>query len=186
MDGRPLINESLLKRREWLKDAVRHDTPYRISEVVEDGEGLFHAAREHGLEGIMAKVSNSKYTPGKRTGYWSKVKVRQTTEVVIIGSTKGKGDREKTFGALHIAERMNGDLIYRGKVGTGFDDTMMKDIAKELAKLDKIKKPVAEKILDEKVSVWVEPNLTIEVTYSKLTPDNMFREPVFVRMRPDL
>src|SRR5690606_2163172 len=45
MDGRPLINEPLLKRREWLKDSVRHDTPYRISEVVDDGEALFHAAK---------------------------------------------------------------------------------------------------------------------------------------------
>jgi DNA ligase D-like protein (predicted ligase)/DNA ligase D-like protein (predicted polymerase)/DNA ligase D-like protein (predicted 3'-phosphoesterase) len=186
LDGRPLINEPLLKRREWLNDAVRHDTPYRISEVVEDGEGLFDAARQHGLEGIMAKVRDSKYLPGKRTGHWLKVKVRQSCEVVVIGYTKGKGDREKTFGALHIAERKNGDIIYRGKVGTGFDDGMMKDIAKEIRKLKETKKPVKDKVLDEKVSIWVEPELCVEVSYSKLTPDNMFREPVFIRLRPDL
>ncbi len=186
LDGRPLTNESLLKRREWLKDAVRHDTPYRISEIVEDGDGLFEAARQHSLEGIMAKVSDSKYLPGKRSDYWLKIKVRQTAEVLIIGYTKGKGDREKTFGALHIGEKKNGDLLYRGKVGTGFDDALMKDIDKVIKNLNVIKKPIKDKILDEKVSVWVEPELFIEVSFSKLTPDNMFREPVFVRMRPDL
>jgi DNA ligase D-like protein (predicted ligase)/DNA ligase D-like protein (predicted polymerase)/DNA ligase D-like protein (predicted 3'-phosphoesterase) len=186
LDGRPLINEPLLKRREWLGDAVRHDTPYRISQVVEDGDGLFEAARHHGLEGIMAKGRDSKYLPGKRSGYWLKIKLRQSCEVVVIGYTKGKGDRGKTFGALHIAERKNGDIIYRGKVGTGFDDSTMKEIFKEIKKLQEVKKPVKDKVLDEKISVWIQPELCVEVSYAKLTPDHMFREPVFIRLRPDL
>jgi ATP-dependent DNA ligase len=181
-----LINESLLKRREWLKDAVRHDTPYRISEMVEDGNALFEAAKEHELEGIIAKVANSKYLPGKRSDYWLKIKVRQTAEVLIVGYTEGKGNRQQTFGALHIAEKNNGALVYRGKVGTGFDDSTMKDVAKQIKRLDEIKKPFKEKVLDEKVSTWVDPSLFIEVAFSKLTPDKMFREPVFIRMRPDI
>src|SRR5690606_29300089 len=55
LDGRSLVNEPLTKRKEWLRDALRSDTPYRISEFVEDGQALFEAARQHGLEGIMAK-----------------------------------------------------------------------------------------------------------------------------------
>jgi DNA ligase D-like protein (predicted 3'-phosphoesterase) len=55
LDGRSLVNEPLTKRKVWLKDAVRADTQYRVSEWVEDGEALLDAAREHGLEGIMAK-----------------------------------------------------------------------------------------------------------------------------------
>lgn len=186
LDGRPLINEPLMKRREWLKDVVRHDTPYRISDMVEDGEGLFNAAVQHQLEGIMAKERTSKYLPGKRTENWLKIKVRQSAEVAIIGYTEGKGDRTRTFGALHIAEKHKEGLVYRGKVGTGFDDSLMKEIAKQIKKVPVIRKPVPEKILDEKVTTWVEPFLMIEVTYSKITPDKMFREPVFVRMREDL
>lgn len=187
LDGRSLINEPLLKRKEWLKDAIRADTPYRLSEHVEDGESLFEAARLHVLEGIMAKRRDSKYLPGKRSDFWIKVKVRQTAECIIIGYTEGKGNREQSFGALHIAEKTGNDLHYRGKVGTGFDDNTMKEIFNALKKVKEIKKPaVIGKLLDEKISTWLEPEVTCEISYSKLTPDKMFREPVFIRLRPDL
>jgi DNA ligase D-like protein (predicted ligase)/DNA ligase D-like protein (predicted polymerase)/DNA ligase D-like protein (predicted 3'-phosphoesterase) len=187
LDGRSLINEPLLRRKEWLADTIRAETPYRVSEHVEDGQSLFDAAKLHGLEGIMAKKKDSKYMPGKRSDCWIKVKVRQTSECVIIGYTKGKGDRGQTFGALHIAERIGETLHYRGKVGTGFDDNTAKEISSTLKKIKVVKRPEASgKLLDEKVSTWTAPEAIVEVSYSKLTPDNMFREPVFIRMRPDL
>ncbi len=188
LDGRSLVNESLVKRKEWLKDAVKKDTPYRVSEFVEDGKSLFNAAREHALEGVMAKKKDSKYLPGRRSEGWLKIKVRQTSECVILGYTPGKGNREATFGALQIAEKISGDLFYRGKVGTGFDDHLMKEIFSLLKKLKKVKKPILKggKIVDEKITEWVEPSLLVEVSFSQLTADQMYREPVFVRLRPDL
>ena len=186
LDGRSLINEPLLKRREWLKDAVRTEGAYRISEIVEDGESLFEAAKELSLEGIMAKVKDGKYLPGKRSDLWQKIKVRNTRECVIIGYNEGKGNRGLTFGGLHIAERDGGKLVYRGKVGTGFDDATIQEISKQIKSLTETKKPISEKVLDEKTSKWIEPQLIVEISYSMLTTDKMFREPVFVRMRPDL
>jgi bifunctional non-homologous end joining protein LigD len=187
LDGRPLINEPLSKRKAWLKDAIRFDTPYRVSEFVEDGDSLFEAAREHGLEGIMAKKHDSKYLPGKRSDCWFKVKIRQSTEVIIIGYTQGKGDRGQTFGALHIAEKIDGALHYRGKVGTGFDDTIIKEVLAEIKKVDTLKSiEVIGELLDKKTSTWLDPKLIAEISYAKLTPDNMFRESVFLRLRPDL
>lgn len=187
LDGRSLVNEPLTKRKEWLKDVVRFDTPYRVSEFVEDGASLFEAARSHGLEGIMAKKRDSKYTPGKRTDCWYKVKIRQTCEVFIIGYTKGKGDRSITFGALHIAEKTGAELHYRGKVGTGFDDAIIKDIVKAMKNVERVKSPdVVGKVLDPRTSVWLIPKLIAEVSYSKLTPDKMFREPVFLKLRLDM
>ncbi|MEQ8364356.1 MAG: non-homologous end-joining DNA ligase [Cyclobacteriaceae bacterium] len=186
LDGRSIINEPLLKRKEWLKDALKKDTPYRTSEFVEDGQSLFEAAREHNLEGIMAKDKASRYLPGKRSDGWLKVKVRNTRECVIIGYNKGKGNRSDAFGGLHIAEYEKGELIYRGKVGTGFTDAAIKDTFKLIKKLKEIKKPVDVKVLDEKVSIWVEPKLFVEITFASFTPDKNFREPVFVRLRPDL
>ena len=186
MDGRVLINEPLAKRREWLKDAIRPDTPYRISETVEDGVALFEAAKNLSLEGIMAKDKTSRYLPGKRSDSWLKIKVRNTAEVVIIGYTQGKGDRATTFGAMHIAIPAEEGLLYRGKVGTGYDDATMKEISKQMKRCTVIKKPIQEKTLDDKVSTWIEPVLMAEVTYAQITRDNQFREPVFVRMRPDL
>ncbi|NOT76155.1 MAG: hypothetical protein HOP08_14605 [Cyclobacteriaceae bacterium] len=188
MDGRSLVNEPLMKRKEFLKDAVKTDTPYRVSEFIEDGESLFAAAREHALEGIMAKRKDGKYLPGRRSDLWLKVKVRQTADCFIIGYTEGKGNRNATFGALQIAENVNGELYYRGKVGTGFDDEMIREILKEIKKQKETKKPSLKggKVVDEKITVWIEPVIVAEISYSQLTKDQMFREPVFVRLRPDL
>lgn len=186
LDGRSVMNEPLVRRREWLNDAIKKDSPYRISEIVEDGEALFSAAGELGLEGIMAKERNSKYIPGKRSDSWFKIKVRQTAESHVIGYTKGKGNREQQFGALHLGDFIDGKLVYRGKVGTGFDDKMIKEIYTELKKLKETKKQISEKVLDEKQTVWTETILVCEVQYASMTRDGAYREPVFVRMRPDL
>ncbi len=189
MDGRSLVNEPLLKRKEWLKDSVKPDTPYRVSEFVEDGDSLFEAAREHALEGIMAKRKDGKYITGRRSDLWLKVKVRNSAECCVIGYTSGKGNRAQTFGSLQIAEKVGNELWYRGKVGTGFDDALMKEIFHSLKKQKQVKtQPDMKggKVVDEKLTQWIEPFLVAEISYSKLTPDKMFREPVFVRLRPDI
>jgi bifunctional non-homologous end joining protein LigD len=188
LDGRALVNEPLLRRKEWLADTVKGDTPYRISEVVEDGISLFKAAKEHALEGIIAKKKDSKYTPGKRSDGWLKVKVKQSTECIVVGYTAGKGNRNQSFGALQIAEKVDGALTYRGKVGTGFNDELMKGILKEIKKQKETSKPIMSggKVVDDKVTQWIEPKLVAEIGYSKLTTEKMFREPVFIRLRPDL
>ena len=113
-------------------------------------------------------------------------KTRQTTECVIIGYTKGKGDRETNFGALHLAQANGGELEYVGKVGSGFDDDSLKAVSDEVQKLPTIKRPVKEKPLDDARSVWVEPKLICEVQFALVTKDGMLREPVFLRLRPDL
>ncbi len=188
LDGRALINEPLARRREWMKDALRINAnlPYRVSEAIDEGKALFIAAREKKLEGIMAKVKDSKYLPGKRTSNWIKVKVRNTADCFIIGYTKGKGDREMLFGAMHLGEYVNGELIYRGKVGTGFDEKMMKEIFSQLKEIKTIKRPVKEKPIDDNVTTWIEPKLICEIQYSSLTENGIYREPVFLRMREDL
>jgi DNA ligase D-like protein (predicted ligase) len=186
LDGRPIVNEPLTRRREWLADAVRKDSPFRVSELVEDGVAFLEAVKSMGLEGIMAKQRNSPYQVGKRSDAWVKIKTRQTMECLIIGYTQGKGDRQKGFGALHLAQAEGNELKYLGKVGTGFDDHLLQDIFERLQKLTRIKRPIKEKPLDDARSVWVEPKLTCEVGFASLTPDGLLREPVFIRLRPDL
>jgi ATP-dependent DNA ligase len=169
-----------------LVDVVKRDTPYRISEVVDDGHVFFDAVREMGLEGIVAKDSASSYSPGKRTRSWIKVKVRDTSDCVIVGFTEGKGDRSSVFGALQIAERDGDDLIYRGKVGTGFTMRKMKGILSKLNKIREVERPVDTKPVDDAETTWIEPTLYCEVEYASITKNGTYREPVFVRLRPDL
>src|SRR5262249_47644270 len=150
------------------------------------GTAFFDAVKEMGLEGIMAKQRISAYLPGKRSDAWLKIKTRQTLECVIIGYTKGRGDREAQFGALHLAQANGDELKYVGKGGTSLDDDSLRAVAAEVQALPTIKRPVKEKPLDDAKSVWVEPKLMCEVQFATWTEDGMLREPVFVRLRPDL
>jgi bifunctional non-homologous end joining protein LigD len=80
----------------------------------------------------------------------------------------------------------DGQFKYLGKAGSGFDDDSLKAVAAELKKLHRIKRPVKEKPLDDARSVWVEPKLVCEVQFASVTKDGLLREPVFLRLRPDL
>jgi bifunctional non-homologous end joining protein LigD len=82
---------------------------------------------------------------------------------------------------------MEGDrLKYVGKVGSGFDDTSLKEVAAELKQLSVVARPIKEKPLDAARSVWVESKLICEVQFASLTNDGLLREPVFLRLRPDI
>jgi DNA ligase D-like protein (predicted ligase)/DNA ligase D-like protein (predicted 3'-phosphoesterase) len=186
LDGRSIANEPLTRRREWLEDAIKRDSAYRVSGVEEDGPAFFEAVKQMGLEGIIAKQRDSTYQPGKRSDSWLKIKTRQTVECIIVGYTRGKGDRTASFGALHLARENADGLKYVGKAGTGFDEESLKAVAGELKKLKTIQRPVEEKPLDDARSVWVESKLICEVQFASWTKDGMLREPVFARLRPDL
>ena len=186
LDGRAIVNEPLVRRREWLKDAVKGNPAYRLSEGVENGPAFFEAVKKLGLEGILAKQRQSPYLAGKRSDSWLKIKTRQSTECLIIGYTRGTGERAASFGALHLAQQTDGELKYVGKVGTGFDDRLLKQVSEELKKLEVGPRPVREKPLDDARSIWLKPTLLCEVQFASWTPDGALREPVFLRMRPDL
>jgi len=186
LDGRAIINEPLIRRREWLKDSIKRGGVYRVSESMSEGLELFEAARKMNLEGIMAKDKTGKYLPGKRSSNWIKVKVRNTVDCMILGYTQGKGDRAPYFGALHIGEKENGQVIYRGKVGSGFNTKSMKEIYLIINQISKTKRYIKEKPLDDAATTWIEPQLFCEIQFASITPNNTYREPVFVRMRPDL
>ena len=146
---------------------------------------LFQAAVRMGLEGIMAKEKTSRYRPGLRSAQWLKIKKRETLDCLIIGYTRGKGERGARFGALQLAVRAGNDLRYVGKVGTGFDARSMTEISALLKKLKPTERPMANRPADERQTVWVEPLLIVEVQFASWTQDGLLREPVFLRLRPD-
>ena len=77
MDGRGIIDEPLHRRRAWLKTVVRYNSTYRFSETFTDGQSLYTAIETKGMEGIMLKDQNSRYTHDSRSRSWLKVKVRK-------------------------------------------------------------------------------------------------------------
>lgn len=186
LDGRPIVSEPLVRRREWLADAVKGGSTYRLSAGVDDGPAFFAAVQKLGLEGIVAKRRDSPYLPGRRSETWLKVKVRQTVECIVIGYTPGTGDRAATFGALHLAQGDAGELKYVGKVGSGFDERTLREVMAALGKVERGPRPIREKPLDGARSIWLKPTLLCEVQFASWTPDGALREPVFLRLRPDL
>lgn len=186
LDGRSIMNEPLTRRRAWMEDVTGKGSVYRVSSSFDDGMALFEAAEQHGLEGIIAKRRDSRYLQGQRSRDWIKIKVRQSEVCVIIGYTKGRGNREATFGALHLGRYRSGKLRYMGKVGTGLDDQKLKSLGDELAALKKLGRPFDKKVEDESDTTWVEPSLVCEVTYLEATSEGSLRHASFMKLRPDL
>ena len=123
VEGEPLIDLPLTERRERLASLLdRRNRTVKLSDVFDDGEALLEAAREQGLEGIVSKKADSRYTPGRRSREWLKLKTQGRQELVIVGWTKGQGRRADRFGALVLAVNEGGELRWAGNVGTGFDD----------------------------------------------------------------
>ncbi|MGA7097677.1 MAG: non-homologous end-joining DNA ligase [Acidimicrobiia bacterium] len=149
LDGKDLTNEPLEERRRILEDTIVTTESIQISPVTKgDGVALFEAAKQRGLEGIMAKRSSSIYRPGARSRDWLKVKVTFDADVVIVGWTEGEGRRKGTLGSLVMAVYdEDGKLRYVGNVGTGFDRRSLEDATKRLTSLEDTEPPISPDVL---------------------------------------
>lgn len=184
LDGKDCRQETNVKRRQWLKTILSAGDTVRYSESFEDGEMLFQAIKQQGMEGIICKQNEGTYLSNARSPYWSKIKVRHDAEAFIIGYTKGEGDRSNLIGALHLAiKNKDGNLQYMGKVGTGFTIDMLIAIQKELNQVPVIEKPISDAIEKESQTTWLAPEYICEINYASLTSNGTYREPVYQRMR---
>src|SRR5205807_162048 len=104
VEGQPILDLPLVERRKRLEKLLdRRNRTIRLSETFDDGEALLEAAREQGLEGVIAKRVDSRYAQGKRTRDWLKIKTHGRQEFLIAGYTKGQGRRSGRFGSLVLA-----------------------------------------------------------------------------------
>jgi bifunctional non-homologous end joining protein LigD len=133
LNGEDLMDLPLVRRREILRKLLPKEGSIRFSDAIE-GRGIefFRAARERGLEGIMAKRKGSRYLPGRRSENWLKIKARMQQEAVIGGITEPSGGRHY-FGALMLGVYDKGRLQYVGHTGTGFSEALPKDLFGKLA-----------------------------------------------------
>ncbi len=177
-------------RRSLLEDLLDGPGPsWCLSPTYEDGEALFDAAKEQGLEGVMAKRVDSTYTPGKRTPLWRKVKVRRRQELVIGGWLRGEGGRGGRIGALLVGyHREDATLHYAGRVGTGFTDAELERLAARCAPLETdacpFDPPPPRADLAKGVT-WLEPVLVVEIAFGEWTDDDRLRHPSYVGLRTD-
>ncbi|HJR90242.1 MAG TPA: non-homologous end-joining DNA ligase, partial [Aeromicrobium sp.] len=145
-------------------------------------------SRELGLEGVVAKRTDSPYRVGKRSAAWVKLKHVNAQEAVIVGWRPGAGNRSGSIGSLLLAvpDDEDGDgWRYAGRVGSGFSDKTLKDLQQRLAPLARKTPPVEVVRADAKDAHWVRPALVGEVTFTEETPDGRLRHPVWKGLRPD-
>lgn len=182
LDGADTTNNILEERKAWLDVLIEGNGHFRLSEFFIDGKELFEASKKMGMEGIMAKKKGSKYFIDQRSDVWSKVKFRSHADCFILGYTKGQGDRSALFGSIHLGQEVDGKLIYKGRVGTGFDAKKMEMLLDRFSKLKRKKQFIDGDIEKLQETTWIEPELKCEIQYASLTPNGTFREPVFVKL----
>jgi DNA ligase D len=150
----------------------------QFSDHVEGGGRAFYErASEAGLEGVVSKRRNASYQSG-RSKTWTKSKARLTGDFAIAGYTVSEA--AEGIAALALGEWVDGELVYRGKVGTGFDAATLTDLHARLAPLRDGAVPL---LGGPKDIAWVRPVLTARVHYSNITSDGALRHAVFTGLR---
>lgn len=187
----------LVERKRLLKLVLPPLGPIRyLDHIEEKGQAFLASVEALGLEGIIAKKADAPYRAG-RSQLWLKLKADRSADFVIVGFTEPKGGRGG-FGALQIADLVNGRLVYAGRVGTGFNEAQLAEYRAMLDPLVRAEPPcdgpVVERgaeprpssaIPETRTTTWVEPHLVCEVRFREWTPDGVLRHPAFLRLRDD-
>lgn len=189
-DGHSLWAVPLIERKRLLADHLAaHPHPLlRYSEhQAGGGPAVFAQAMRHGLEGVVSKRTDSAYT-GTRSGAWVKAKARRSDEFAVVGYTEPKGQRAGIGALLLAAPDGDGGLRYVGRVGTGFSDSELRRLRRELAR-STVDEPPADTARmsapDRRLAIWVRPHRVAEVYYQGYGGQGLLRQVAFKTFRTD-
>ena len=189
LDGKSLLDTPYDQRREVLDGLGIAGEHCRVPEQLHGNPAdVFARTRVDGWEGMIAKNSDSRYLPGQRSTAWIKVKNEKDIEVAVIGWEPGQGRREGMIGSLLLAVPAASGWRYVGKVGTGFTDKMLVDLAALIDPLHTDESPVTEPLppgAGVRAARWVRPELVGEVVYSEITRHGALRHPRWRGVRVD-
>ncbi len=181
LDGYDLRRVELSERKRALKAILKPHPLLRFSDDFAAGAELLEAARQAGLEGLIAKCKSSFYE-SRRSRQWLKIKLTHQQEFVIAGYLPGERDY---FGSLALGYYEGGSLIYAGNVGTGFNERTLRELWHVLEPRRISKMPFAKADKIPKGTVWVKPELVAQIKFQNWTEDRKLRAPVFLGLRDD-
>ena len=183
LNGYDLRQVPLIERKKLLESILTPTGVLRYSEHFPGaGDAMLEAARETGIEGLMAKRANSCYE-SRRSSDWIKIKIVERQEFVICGFTAGERDH---FGALVLGIYDNGKLTWAGNVGTGFDQKALAFLRQKLDPLATPRSPFPDAPKVGKDVTWVKPELVAEVKFANWTGEGRLRAPVYLGLRADV
>lgn len=188
LDGSDLKKLPLRERRKLLETLfadVPRLAPLRLSPVVEtDGARVLQTLCEAGSEGIICKRADAPYR-GRRTSGWIKVKCGARAEFVIAGYAPSD-KKGRPFASLIMASQEDGSLVYRGRVGSGFDDATLDGLFGKMEQRRIESCTFPEQPNEEPAdTIWVRPELVAEISYTQLTDSGRIRHGVFLGLRED-
>jgi bifunctional non-homologous end joining protein LigD len=185
LDGQDLKSLTTIERKERLEALLADaESPIHVSDhVLGAGETLLQSLCDAGQEGIISKRADAPYRSA-RTRNWVKVKCTRRQEFVIIGWSKSKA-KGRPFASLLLAQHEGKTLVYKGKVGTGFDSATMDDLAKAMEPLATDETAVEVPRLEAHGATWIKPKLVAEVAFAEFTGDGRVRHGSFLGLRAD-
>ncbi|WP_267422527.1 MULTISPECIES: ATP-dependent DNA ligase [unclassified Curtobacterium] len=186
-DGHELTRLGYEHRRQALETVVDAGGAIEVPPAYEgDLAQAMADSGERGLEGVVAKKRSSRYAEGRRSESWLKLKHHATQEVVVAGWKPGSGRREGGIGSLLLGIPGPDGLRYVGKVGTGFRDRDLDEIADVLGPLEREDSPLLDVPRpDARDAHWVDPERVGEVEFAEWTADGRLRQPSWRGWRPD-
>ncbi|MGB3794691.1 MAG: DNA ligase D [Alteraurantiacibacter sp.] len=185
LGGDDLTKLTNIERKERLEALLAEAKPpiHVADHVIGAGDKLYEAMCAARQEGIISKKIDAPYRH-TRSKAWVKVKCIRRQEFVIVGWSRSSA-RGRPFASLLMAQYEGKELVYRGKVGTGFDSETMDDIATKLKRLARKTPPLQVDKSDAKGASWVTPKLVAEVAFAEFTADGRIRHGSFLGLRSD-
>jgi bifunctional non-homologous end joining protein LigD len=184
VDGTDLRGGPLLERKRRLRRLLHWKTPLRSTpHRVKGGEEWYSEICRAGWEGLIAKRGDATYRSG-RTDAWLKFKCEAGQELVVVGWTEPEGSRV-ALGALLLGHHDGDDLVYAGKVGTGFSDKILRDLHRRLSRIEVNESPCTRGKLPRKGVHWARPELVAEVAFTEWTSAGQLRHPRYLGLRTD-
>jgi len=191
LDGEDLALQPLRERRRLLEslglDAPEFAAAVQVPATYDDGQVLLDAAEAQGLEGIVSKRWSSAYHPGRRSRDWLKFPIRPTGSY-LVGGYRFETDSDHRLGAVLVGEPTPDGLVFRGRVGSGIAGRAGQRLGELLRPLERGASPFAGELpkVDTVGTVWVEPEVIVDVQYLTITTDGRLRQPAYRGVRTDL
>lgn len=184
LNGFDLTKVPLRERKRLLKQLLEYKDPVRYTtHRNEEGEAFYKEACKAGWEGVIAKDAEGEYVRS-RSKKWLKFKCVHQQEFVLGGYTEPEGSRIG-FGALLIGYYDGDELVYAGKIGTGFDDETLHRLSERFASLERKTSPFDRGNPDEMGVHWLSPQLVAEAGFTEWTKEGKLRHPRFLGLRRD-
>ncbi len=187
LDGNDLTGRPLTERRELLEGLGLLDVHWQVPATYDDGEMLLEATAAQKLEGIVSKKRSSLYFPGRRSTDWLKFPHRNLGSYVV-GGWRHETDSTTRIGAVLVGEPTEDGLVYRGRVGSGIAGKEGQRLLGVLEPLRADDSPFADDVpkVDATGTVWVRPELVVDIAALGLTPAKRLRQPSYRGVRSDL